>query len=43
MESPVASLNWLLEAIERIERTGTEAQSAIAEGVASVEGAAILV
>jgi DNA-directed RNA polymerase sigma subunit (sigma70/sigma32) len=29
-------LNWLLEAIERVERTGAEAQSAIAEGVASI-------
>jgi len=32
----VASTDWLLEAIERIEQTGEEAQRAISEGVASL-------
>jgi hypothetical protein len=35
----VASTNRLLEAIERVEQTGEEAQRAIREGVASVETA----
>lgn len=33
------STPWLLEAIEQIEQTGDEAQRAICEGVASMEGA----
>jgi hypothetical protein len=37
--SPTASTAWLLEAIERIERAGEEAQRAIGEGVASTEKA----
>lgn len=39
MGSPVASIKWLLEAIERVEQTGAEAQRAIAEGVASIDSA----
>lgn len=39
MGSAVASRNWLLEAIERVERTGAEAQEAIAEGIASIDAA----
>jgi len=35
----VASTNRLLESIERVEQTGEEAQSAIREGVASIERA----
>ena len=37
--SRVASTPWLLEAIKRIEQTGEEAQRAIGEGLASVDGA----
>jgi hypothetical protein len=37
--SRVASTPWLLDAIKRIEQTGEEAQRAIGEGLASVEGA----
>jgi hypothetical protein len=37
--SPVASMKWLLEAIERVERTGAEARRAIADGVASIDSA----
>lgn len=33
------SSNWLLEAIERVEQTGEEAQKAIREGVASMDRA----
>jgi len=40
VRSPVAtSTNWLLEAIERVEQTGEEAQRAIREGVASIDSA----
>ena len=39
MGSTVASMNQLLEAIERVERTGAEAQRAIADGVASIDSA----
>ena len=35
----MASINWLLEAIERVEQTGEEAQRAIREGVASIDSA----
>jgi hypothetical protein len=35
----VDSTSWLLEAIKRIEQTGEEAQRAIGEGVASMDGA----
>jgi transcriptional regulator with XRE-family HTH domain len=34
-----ASTPWLLAAIKQIERTGEEAQRAIGEGLASIEGA----
>ena len=37
--SRVASTPWLLEAIKRVEQTGEEAQRAIGEGLASIEGA----
>jgi hypothetical protein len=37
--APVANTNWLLEAIRRVEQTGEEAQVAIGEGVASIDGA----
>jgi hypothetical protein len=37
--SRVASTPWLLEAIKRIEQTGEEAQRAIGEGLASIDGA----
>lgn len=37
--SRVASASWLLEAIKRIEQTGEEAQRAIGEGLASIDGA----
>jgi len=37
--SRLASTTWLLEAIERIEQTGEEAQRAIGEGLASIDGA----
>jgi hypothetical protein len=33
----VASTDWLLEAIKRVEQTGEEAQRAIGEGVASID------
>ncbi len=35
----LSTIGWLLEAIDRVERTGTEAQRVIGEGVASVETA----
>ncbi len=35
--SPVASTDWLLEAIKRVEQTGEEARRAIGEGVASID------
>lgn len=35
----MASTKWLLEAIERVEQTGEEAQRAIREGVASIDRA----
>lgn len=35
----MASTNWLLEAIKRIEQIGEEAQRAISEGVASMDRA----
>ena len=35
----MTSTSWLLEAIERIEQTGEEAQRAIREGVESLDGA----
>ena len=35
----MANTEWLLEAIERIEQTGKEAQNAIREGVASIDRA----
>jgi hypothetical protein len=35
----MASRNWLLEAIEQVERTGAEAQRAITAGVASIDAA----
>ena len=34
-----ASTAWLLEAIKRIEQTGEDAQRAIGEGLASIDGA----
>jgi hypothetical protein len=37
--SSVASTQWLLEAIKRVEQTGEEAQRAIGEGVESVDTA----
>jgi hypothetical protein len=37
VRSPVASTDWLLEAIKRVEQTGEEAQRAIGEGVASID------
>jgi len=37
--SRVASTAWLLEAIKRIEQTGKDAQTAIGEGLASIDGA----
>lgn len=37
--NPVATTDWLLEAIKRIEQTGEEAQRAISEGVASMDRA----
>ncbi len=37
--SRVASTPWLLETIKRIEQTGEEAQRAIGEGLASIDGA----
>ena len=37
--SPVANINWLLEAIKQVELTGEEAQRAIGEGVASIDSA----
>ena len=37
--SRLASTTWLLGAIERIEQTGEEAQRAIGEGLASIDGA----
>jgi hypothetical protein len=37
--SRAASTPWLLEAIKRIEQTGEDAQRAIGEGLASIEGA----
>ena len=35
----MANTSWLLEAIERVEQTGEEAQRAIREGVASIDSA----
>ncbi len=35
----MASANWLLEAIRRVEQTGEEAQMAISEGIASMDRA----
>jgi hypothetical protein len=39
VRSPVATTDWLLEAIKRVEQTGEAAQRAICEGVASIDTA----